>query len=204
MNPIAPALLDALAMNGSAEVIAALAPELAAQLPPGGLDTALRQAHFLAQACVETWYFTRLDEDLNYRAGVITDTFPRLASRAGVLAHNAEALGNAAYAGRCGNGDEASGDGFRFRGRGCLCLTGRSNYARIGDRIGVDLVNNPDEAARPATAVACAVAFWALHDCNAAADEDDVAKVTRIVNGGVNGLADRAALKSRALQLLSR
>lgn len=212
MRPIDAALLQALVVEGDKDLIEALAPDLADQLPEGGIDRPLRVAHFLAQACVETWRFTRLQEDLDYGARAIAITFPRLASRAAKLAHQPEALANAAYANRNGNGNEATGDGWQFRGRGLLSLTGRANYRRIGDVLAkkpihadaphAGIVDDPDRVGRPTMAVATAVAFWNLRRCNVAADADDCMSVTRAINGGVNGFTDRFVLKQRALRLL--
>lgn len=183
--------------------MAAIAPALAARMAPAGIDTPLRQAHFLAQCAYESGYFARLDENLDYGAARIAQVWPRLAARTEALAHNPEALGNAAYAGLNGNGNEASGDGFRFRGRGLLQLTGRFNYSWIGGRAGIDLIADPHIAAMPDGAVKCAIAFWLARGINQVADADDIAKVTRLVNGGGLGLADRAILKHRALALLN-
>jgi putative chitinase len=205
MRSITSALLRSLAPNSDNALVDALVPELVAELPSAGIDTPLRVAHFLAQACVETWTFTRLEESLNYRAAVIAETFPRLGARAQALAHAPKALANAAYALKNGNGDEASGDGWRFRGRGLLGLTGRANYAEIGRLLAsdeFDFAANPDLAATPQGAVASAVAFWRVRAINKAADADDAIGVTRLVNGGANGLSDRLALTRRALTLL--
>lgn len=211
MQPISTALLTSLAQRPNPQLVAVLVPELSTELgsaesPDMIGATPLRVAHFLAQACVETWGFTRLEENLDYRAAVIAETFPRLAVRAQALAHAPEALANAAYAHKNGNGDEASGDGWRFRGRGLLCLTGRANYAEIGRLLAsadLDFENDPDAVARPHGAVASAVAFWRAHAINAAADADDTVAVTRLVNGGTHGLSDRLALTRRALMLLN-
>lgn len=196
MQPITPGLLHNLAMNGDYILMSLLAPELDAQLAPAGIDTVLRQAHFLAQACYESGYFARLTENLNYSASRIAEVFPRLASRAASLAHNPEALANAAYADRFGNGDEASGDGYRFSGRGLFQTTFRANYAAIGHE------DDPDTVATPAGAVSSAIAYWNSRNCNDAADADNCPRVTLLINGGSNGLSDRSILKARAVALL--
>lgn len=179
----------------------ALAPELDSLLAPAGIDTPMRVAHFLAQACYESSSFSRLEENLSYSAERIVQlygkTHPTVAARAFALAHNPEAFGNAIYANRFGNGDEASGDGWRFRGRGLFQLTFRDNYAALG------VMADPDCVATPAGAVKTAVAYWNARSCNAAADADNCPRVTLLINGGPNGLADRSILKHRALSLLS-
>ncbi|HWY13708.1 MAG TPA: hypothetical protein VNX86_01045 [Rhizomicrobium sp.] len=195
MRAITPALLHALARGGSPSLIAALAPSLARGMPPAAIDTPLRAAHFLAQGCHETFSFTRLEEDLAYSAARIAQVWPRLAPRAALSGHP-ETLGNAAYAGSNGNGGEESGDGWRFRGRGFFQLTGRANYALAG------AVGDPDTIATPDGAVTSALAFWRTRAIAAAADADDVMRVTRLVNGGANGVGARARLTRRALELL--
>lgn len=209
MKPITPELLAAIALDRPSPLMAVLAPELAAQLAGAGIDTALRGAHFLAQACIETAGFSRLEENLNYSALTIAKTWPRLAPRAHELEHKPEALADAAYADHAGNGDEASGDGWRFRGRGLLQLTGRFNYGLATDALrrdpqwaGLDLVAAPDDVVAPAMAVRVAIAFWNFRHCSEAADEDDGVKVTRLINGGLNALQDRLFCKHRALKLL--
>jgi len=202
MPPVTSALLHSLALGGEPALVAAIAPELAAQLAPADINSRLRLAHFLAQAACETWLFKRLEEDLAYRAEAISEQFPHLAPRAMELALSPQALGNAAYAGRGGNGDEPSGDGFRYRGRGLLCLTFRANYQWIGKLIAKDFVSQPDLVLRPHWAVASAIAFWSARHINEAADADDISRVTRLVNGGANGIVERTILKHRALALL--
>jgi len=170
--------------------------ELGAQY---GLTTVLRLSHFMGQTHHESGGFTVFVENLNYSAQRIPQVWPRLASRAAELARNPQRLANAAYAGRIGNGDEASGDGWRYRGRGIIQLTGRANYRERGDAVGIDLEGSPNRASWPDIAVELALSFWKAKRCNEAADSGDVAKVTKIINGGVVGLADRTAQTDRAL-----
>ena len=132
MSFITPALLRNLAHGGDSELVAAIAPELEAQFAPARIDSRLRLALFLAQAACETWSFRHIEEDLDYRAEVIAERFPHLAPRAAELAMRPQALGNATYADRGGDGDELSGDGFRYRGRGLFFLTFRAHYSWIG------------------------------------------------------------------------
>lgn len=197
MRAIDAALLCELAQGADGSIAQALAPVLAQELPAGSIDSALRQAHFLAQAAYETWSFTRLEEALGYSAARIARVWPRLAPRAETLAFAPEALANAAYADRNGNRGEASGDGWRFRGRGLFQLTGCANYALAG------ALDDPDSVATPEGAVRSAVAFWIALQIGEAADADDIGRVTQLVNGGRDGLADRASFKHRALVLLT-
>ena len=170
------------------------------QLPAVSIDTPLRLAHFLAQGVYETGYLTRLSENLNYSAARIGGAWPLLGPRGGELADNPVALGNAAYAYRDGNGDEASGDGWRYRGRGLFMLTGRKNYELY---VSTAAVEDPDLLRQPEYAVSSAIAFWMRCDIGEAADADDTARVTRLVNGGEEGIAERRLLTARALRLLS-
>lgn len=142
------------------------------------LDSGLRLAHFLAQAAHETMGFSRMIEIWG----------PTPAQRR--------------YEGRKDLGNVQPGDGFRYRGRGIPHLTGRDNYRRFGSVIGVDLEGQPDLAAEPAIAMAIGGAYWTARRINAAADRDDVEAVTRLVNGGLNGIDDRRRHLARAKAIL--
>jgi putative chitinase len=121
------------------------------------------------------------------------------AARAPDLVGKPQALANAAYAGHLGNGDEASGDGWRFRGRGIFQLTGRANYAAAGAALRADLVANPDLLIQPRYAVDSALWFWKIRGCSDDAMRDDVEAVTRKINGsGMAGLEERRLLTERA------
>ncbi len=176
---------------------AGLAADMAAILPRYDITTDLRIAHFLAQIAEETGGFRAYVENLNYSAPGLMRTwpsrFPTLAI-AEQYAHRPEAIANKVYANRMGNGDEASGDGWRYRGRGDLETTGRDNYAEAARETGLDLLGNPDLLTGFAGAsLTAAAAFWALHGCNALADDDNLVAVTRCVNGGLLGFANRKA-----------
>lgn len=172
-----------------------IAGTLEAKAPDYGVTTPLRRAHFMAQMAHESGGFSRLDENLNYSARRIPQVWSRLSARAEALAHNPQALANAAYANKNGNGNEGSGDGWRFKGRGIIQLTGRANYESAPIP---NLVDNPDLAAEPGNAVIIALSFWKSHACNEAADADNVELVTRLINGGTHGLAERRALTAKA------
>ncbi|MCZ7582837.1 MAG: glycoside hydrolase family 19 protein [Deltaproteobacteria bacterium] len=116
-------------------------------------------------------------------------------------ARQPERIANRVYGGRLGNGDEASGDGFRYRGRGLIQLTGRSNYRAFSRWINDDVIAQPDLVA-DRYAVYSAVYYWDVNALNEPADLDDVKKVTKKINGGYNGLADRIALLDKAKELL--
>lgn len=163
------------------------------------LTTPLRVAHFMGQIAYESDGMNYFVENLDYSAGRVRTVWPRLSKRSEHLAHNPEALANAAYALELGNGDEGSGDGWLFRGRGLIQITGRANYAHFGAMAGLDLLRDPDQAMNPTNAIRIALAFWRSRNCNVRADADDVEAVTRAINGpGLLGLPERAALTKKA------
>jgi putative chitinase len=186
--------------NGTLDALANSLEEHATSV---GVNTLLRRAHFIAQMAHESGGFRRFVENLNYSAERIAQVWPRLAPRASELAHKPDALGNAAYADRMGNGNEASGDGWRYRGRGLIQLTGRDNYRSAGSALDIGLIGSPQRAAEPADAVRIALWFWGSRKCNDAADADDVARVTRLINGGLNGLEDRQRLTAAAKRIFT-
>jgi putative chitinase len=168
-----------------------------------GVSKPVRLAHFIAQVAIESAGFARLEENLNYTTPArIAAIWPRLIPRAAALVRNPPALANAAYAGKNGNGDESSGDGWRYRGRGLIQLTGRANYAAAGSGIGEDLIANPDDVSTPEIAVRTALWFWQAHGCNDLADADNSAAITRAVNGPAMEQAEaRRALEMRAIAI---
>ena len=157
-----------------------------------------RFSHFMAQLAHESAHFSTMEENLNYSAEGLMKIFRskfRDAEEAASYARQPERIANRVYANRIGNGDEASGDGLRYRGRGFIQLTGRANYRSIGQRIGMDLEGNPDVvAADPVIALQVAANYWDSRNLNAVADTDDIYKVTRLINGGLNGIDDRIKL----------
>jgi putative chitinase len=168
-----------------------------------------RLAHFLAQVCHETGGLTILVENLNYRAERIVQMgnasppgsrWRSLVPRAAELAGKPQAFANAVYGGRMGNRDPD--DGWRFIGRGLLQITGRAKYARVGRALGLALEVHPYLAASAEHALAVAVEVWRSAGCMAHADADDVVKVTRAINGGTFGIADRRAWLAKAKALL--
>jgi putative chitinase len=169
-------------------------PEVASKFQ---INTPLRVAHFLAQCGHESGGFRVTSENLNYSAkglnGIFRKYFPTEASAA-AYARQPQKIANKVYANRMANGNEASGDGFRFRGRGYIQLTGRDNYTQFGRAIGVDIPSNPDLVASK-YALASAAWFWSKNGLNRLADggatDAVVTSITRRVNGGTIGLADR-------------
>jgi putative chitinase len=195
--------LDGLAGKVPAGVIAQI-PETAQDF---GITTNLRLAHFLAQCALESNNFTATVENLNYRAARLMEIFPRFFRGVdpAAFANNPEKIGNRVYANRMGNGDEASGDGFKFRGRGYIQLTGRNNYTSFSTFVGEDCVANPDLVATKFPLASAAFYFksnniWAI--CDRGADDGTVTQVTRAVNGGTHGLAERLQNFKKFMQAL--
>lgn len=169
--------------------------DLNRELPRHGIDSPLRVAHFLAQVLHESGRMRVVEENLNYSAERLLEIFPHrfTPEEAQSFARDPERIGNRVYGGRLGNGPEASGDGFRYRGRGLIQLTGRTNYRRFSEWVGDDVVAQPDLVAGR-YAVHSSVFYWDSSQLNAVADLDDVKRVTQVVNGGLNGLEDRMRL----------
>ena len=162
-----------------------------------GITNPLRMAHFLAQCSHESINFTAVRENLNYSAKALMGTFKKYfptMELALAYERKPEKIGNKVYANRMGNGNEASGDGFKFRGRGYIQLTGKVNYKAFSDFIGEDCVENPDLIATKYPLASAAFFFnnnslWSI--CDKGATSDVVLAVTKRVNGGTNGLAER-------------
>jgi putative chitinase len=160
-----------------------------------GIDTPVELAHFLAQCGHESGGFRVVNENLNYSAkglqGIFKKYFPT-AVLAEQYQRKPEKIANRVYASRMGNGDEASGEGFKFRGRGYIQLTGKQNYTAFGKAIGVDIAANPDLVASKYPLLSAAWFFSknCLGRCKDASDASVLA-VTKCVNGGTIGLADR-------------
>ncbi len=175
-----------------ANVIAQI-PETAAKF---NITTNLRLAHFLAQCALESTGFTATVENLNYSAQRLLQVFPKYFRNVdpNAFARNPAKIGSRVYANRMGNGDEASGDGFKFRGRGYIQLTGKNNYTSFSTFVGEDCVANPDLVATKYPLASAAFYFnsnniWAI--CDRGADDGAVTSVTKAVNGGTTGLAER-------------
>jgi putative chitinase len=162
-----------------------------------GVNTPLRLAHFLAQCGHESGGFRLTQENLNYSAkglmGIFKKYFPTQAL-ADAYARKPEKIANRVYGNRMGNGPETSGEGFKFRGRGYIQLTGKSNYAAFDAAVPDDILANPDLVSTK-HALASAAWFWKKNGLNLIADTGSstevVTKITKRVNGGTIGLADR-------------
>ncbi|MGO2201162.1 glycoside hydrolase family 19 protein [Pseudomonas helleri] len=183
-----------------------------------------RIAAFIAQVGHESGQLTRLMENLNYSADGLANTWPnRYAEPDGKggylkvlvkdrqrnkpnalglsLAGKPEQIANNVYAGRMGN--TAPGDGWKYRGRGLIQLTGKTNYRLCGEALSLDLLTQPELLEKPQHACMAAAWFWSSNGLNSVADKVDLETITRRVNGGLTGLADRQAIYARALKVLA-
>ncbi|MGH2512469.1 MAG: glycoside hydrolase family 19 protein, partial [Candidatus Limnocylindrales bacterium] len=165
------------------------------------IDTPSRMAAFTAQLAHESGQLQRWTENLNYRWERLRQVFPKYFTsdaQAQAFDRAPERIANRVYADRMGNGSEASGDGWRYRGRGPIQLTGRDNYRACGSAIGVDLIGDPDLLTSPRPGCLAAAWFWARNGLNALADAEDFVTITRRINGGLAGLAERREFWERA------
>lgn len=175
-------------------------------LPDYDINTPLRVAAFLAQCGHESGGFVFLRENLNYRAETLMKQWPRYFPTleiARMYERRPEKIANRAYANRMGNGDEASGDGWRFCGRGLIQLTGRSNYQDFADSIETPVEEVPQYLGTFEGATQSACWFWETNNLNREADVGDIKNMTRKINGGYIGLEDRLKHYHHALDILN-
>lgn len=180
------------------------------------INTPRRVAAFIAQVAHESDGFTATEERLNYSADGLARTWPARYAEGGnkgnkpnalalQLHRNPQAIANHTYANRMGNGSPESGDGWKYRGRGLIQLTGRANYEAIGEVVKAhdpdapDFVANPDAVKEPRWSAMAAAAFWSERDLNTLADAQRFRDITRRINGGENGMDHRLKLYRRAL-----
>lgn len=161
-------------------------------------------AAFLAQIAVESGDLNRTEENLRYSAARVAKVWPSLfktASDALRYAYNPQMLACKVYAGKNGNGSERTGDGYQYRGRGLLQITGRSNYKAIGDELGYDVVNFPDALLERRFAALSAGAYWKLHV--QPGKKLDVKSVTKAVTGSATAIDERKKVYAKALEVLN-
>lgn len=164
----------------------------------GILDVATRLQYFLAQLGHESNGLTHREENLNYSAARLMEIWPNRFPTLDIAKQydrDPEKLANFVYGGRMGNVNP--GDGYRFRGRGYIQLTGRETYREVGRVAGLDLENHPELAAKPENAIRIAAAFWTWKNVNPTCDVQDFTACTKKVNGGTNGLDDRLSWLSK-------
>jgi putative chitinase len=199
-------LLASFAPKAQPEVVDALVSTGNYLLQGFGITaSANRLAMFLATIATETSGFTILVENANFSKARLLQVFPAKFDdkTAESYADRPEAILNYVYGGRLGNGPEASGDGWRFRGRGMLFITGRDAYARLSQQAGIDLLTNSDILANPHVSLLVAALYWHNAGCNELADAGDLAAVTRKINGvAMLGLEERKKYFDLGLKLL--
>lgn len=174
-------------------------------LPDYEINSTLRIAAFLAQCIHESGGFIFLTENLNYKAESLMRVWPRHFSTLEIAKsyeRNPQKIANKAYANRMGNGDENSGDGWRYCGRGLIQLTGKSNYQAFADSIETPLQDIPEYLQTFEGAVQSACWFWETNNLNALADKKDILGLTKKINGGTIGLDDRIKHYEHALHVL--
>jgi putative chitinase len=194
-------MLASVAPRTPRSVLEALAAPMSAACARFGINTPVRLAAFLSQCAHESGGFMRREENLSYRAERLMKVWPKRFPSLEVARQYArmpEKLANNVYAGRMGNGDARSGDGWRFRGRGFKQLTGRSNYTAFAHAIGKDLDDVPDYILSDEGACLSAGWFWSSNKLNSFADKRDIRTLTERINGGLIGLNERAALFTEA------
>lgn len=199
----------------STKVADKFAPALAAAMAKHRINSPVRMSAFLANIGHESGQLQHLVENLNYSAQGLANTWPSryavdskarplvpnsLATR---LARKPQEIANNVYASRMGNGLENSGDGWRYRGRGLMQITGKNNYAATGKAIGADLLNHPELLEQPEQAAMSAAQYWASNGLNELADAGKLESITRRINGGMNGHDERLRFYRHALAVLS-
>lgn len=182
------------------------APHINTTIARYQINTYTRAAMWLAQIGHESASLARVEENLNYTTPArLQQIFPRhfpTADMAAKYAGKPEWIGSRVYANRLGNGPEQSGDGFRYRGRGLIQVTGKVNYAEMAHLLVLPLVGEPELLLLPQNAALSAGAFWNARGLNRFADAGQFEQTTRIINGGVHGQTDRVARFKRALSVL--
>ena len=182
------------------------------------INTPQRIAGFLAQTAHESGGYTMLSENLNYKAATLAACWPNRfavlgpdkkpkkengklvpSAVANSIAGKPELIANMVYSSRMGNGPAESGEGWKYRGRGLKQLTGKDNYARCGRDLGIDLVGNPDLLLEPLYAARSAGWFWKANSLSTFADKGDIEGMTKKINGGLIGYAQRKALYDKCL-----
>jgi putative chitinase len=186
------------------ELVKKYVPSIDKAMAEFSVTTKDRQAMFLAQLLHESAMLTATIENLNYSELGLAKVFKKYFDRntAKKYARQPERIANRVYANRMGNGDEMSGDGWKYRGRGLIQLTGKDNYVACGNGLGVDLIKNPDYLLTPDGSARSAGWFWKTRKLNTSADAKDILTNTKLINGGTNGLEHRTELYRKLLTLL--
>ena len=187
-----------------------------------GIDTPLRMAAFLAQVGHESGGLSLLEENLNYSAEGLANVWPKRYAKKlqnGLYAKNSVGrylpstlaiqiarkpvlIASNTYANRMGNGSVESQEGWKYKGRGLIALTGKANYAELTLNTGIDFISNPDLLKEPAYALISACFFWKNNNLNRFADKKDILSLSKAINGGIIGLEHRKALYEKACKTL--
>jgi putative chitinase len=185
--------LKKLAPKTNAQRIADVQSHLDEILNKYDINTNLRVAHFLAQVMHESGDFAHMAENLNYSADGLMKIFPKYFNTDSAASHarNPQMIANRVYSNRLGNGDVASNDGWNYRGRGFIQLTGKENYSKFAKSIGKSLEDTVKYLETVEGALESAAWYWNSRSINAKADFDNITDVTKLVNGGIIGLGDR-------------
>lgn len=176
-------------------------------LPDYEINTPQRVASFLAQCAHESGGFLFLKENLNYKAASLRKVFPKyfptdeIANAYASKPNKAEAIANRVYASRMGNGDEESGDGYRYCGRGLIQLTGKDNYTFFAGSLGITVEEASEYLQTFEGAAQSACWFWETNNLNQFADKGDIVTMTKRINGGTIGLEDRIKHYEHALHV---
>lgn len=176
-----------------------------ATLTKFNINTRQRVAMFLAQVGHESANLNTTKENLNYSVDGLRKVFGKYFPSTSVAAQYArkpQAIASRVYANRLGNGNEASGEGWKYRGRGLIQVTGKDNYTACGEALGLDLVLNPELLESAMNAALSAGWFWSANGLNVISDGGSVETATRRINGGLNGLEDRKRLYLKAMKAL--
>lgn len=171
-----------------------------------GINTPARQAAFIGQCSHESNHFKTLEENLNYSAEALTRVWPgRFPTLESAQPYHRQPMmiANKVYADRLGNGPEASGEGWQYRGRGLIQLTGKENYRKASEALSVDLVEDPDLVATPELAALTAAWFWKTRGLNELADAGNHTAITKRINGGTLGMNERLTHTKLALAVLN-
>ena len=190
-------------LPNASQVAGVFVPVLNAAMSRYQIVGAGRLAAFIAQVGHESGQLTRLVENLNYSADALRKTWPSRfdVELATVVARKPEKIANIVYGNRMGNID--LGDGWKYRGRGLIQITGKNNYRACGEALGLGLIEQPELLEKPQHACMSAAWFWASRGLSTLADAGQFDMITQRINGGQNGAADRQALYVKALKVLA-
>lgn len=198
---VRPDQLRAIFPKASSEILAEFTDEA---LTSAGIVTLTRLRFFLAQLGHESAGLTVFEENLFYSPQGLTRTWPKRFTKAQAVmyAYQPKRIASRVYANRLGNGPEASGDGWTYRGRGLIQTTGKDNYRRVEQSTRIPCLDSPDLLAKPNGAMASALVFWISNNLNCHCDACSFPQLTKAINGGYNGLRDRCEWLDRVSEVV--